>query len=226
MISASDLRSARQDKGWTQARAAVRLGVSQAYVSLLETGGRHVSVSLLARVHREYDLSPAMWPFLDTDTCSAGQLAAALGALGFPGFAHLPNRRRLNPAQALLHALKQDRLESRSAAALPWVIAQYPRLDWDWLIDRVKLADCQNRLGFLVSLARRMAERSHDAEVVDALSRVEERLERSVLAREDSLGQPDMTDAERRWLRRHRSAAARRWHLLSNLSVEHLTNAT
>jgi hypothetical protein len=176
-------------------------------------------------VQREYVLRPTAWPVVDGAACHATQLAAALGGLGYPGFAHLPPPRRLNPAQALLLALTQDRLDSRTAAALPWVALEYSDLDWDWLIERVKVADCQNRLGFLVALARQIAVRRHHTNVASRLAHVEQRLEPSRLAREDSLGQADMTDAERRWLRRHRPADARRWNLLSNLRPEHLAYA-
>jgi transcriptional regulator with XRE-family HTH domain len=36
------LKSGRELKGWSQEQAALRLGVSQSYLSLLERGGRHV----------------------------------------------------------------------------------------------------------------------------------------------------------------------------------------
>jgi hypothetical protein len=200
--------------------------VSQAYVSLLEHGSRLVSRRLLARVQREYALQPTAWPFVDGANCDPVQLAAALGGLGYPGFAYLRPRRRLNPAQALLLALKQDRLDSRTAAALPWVALEYSDLDWDWLVERVKVADCQNRLGFVVALARQVAVRRQDTNLASRLTQVEQRLEPSRLAREDSLGQADMTDAERRWLRRHRPDDARRWNLLTDLRLEHLAYAT
>jgi len=226
MVSAADLRAGRQRRGLTQAQAAARLGVSQAYLSLLETGRRRVSSRLLAHMQREFSLGPTALPFLDGLRGDPAWLAAGLGGLGYPGFAHLRSRRRLNPAQVLLVALQQDTLESRAAAALPWVAAEFSRLDWDWLIARVKLADCQNRLGFVVSLGRQVAIRRHDVDAASRLGRVEQLLEPSRLAREDSLGQADMTDAERRWLRRHRPDDAQRWNLLSDLRLEHLTYAT
>ena len=226
MVSGAELRAARQRRRWTQVRAAVRLGVSQAYLSLVETGRRPVSRRLFARLRREYALRPTAWPFLDFETCDARCLAEALASLGYPGFGYLRPRRRLNPAQVLLIAVKQDRLESRAAAALPWVVAAYPDLNWNWLVDRAKVADCQNRLGFVVSLARQLAVRRHDDDAARGLSDVVQRLELSRLAREDSLGQADMTDTERRWLRLYRSDEARRWNLLTDLSVEHLRYAT
>jgi transcriptional regulator with XRE-family HTH domain len=226
MVSAADLRAGRRRRGWTQAQAAARLGVSQAYLSLLETGHRRVSSRLLAHIQRAFSLGPTALPFLDGLRGDPARLAAGLSGLGYPGFAHLRPRRRLNPAQVLLLALQQNILESRVAAALPWVAAEFSRLDWDWLIARVKLADCQNRLGFVVSLGRQVAIRRHDVDAASRLRRVEQLLESSRLAREDSLGQADMTDAERRWLRRQRPDDARRWNLLSDIRLEHLTYAT
>jgi hypothetical protein len=177
-------------------------------------------------MQREFLLGPTALPFLDGLHGDPAGLAAGLSGLGYPGFAHLRWRRRLNPAQVLLLALQQHALESRTAAALPWVAAEFSGLDWDWLIARVKLADCQNRLGFVVSLGRQVALRRQDVDAAARLGRVEQRLESSRLAREDSLGQADMTDAERRWLRGCRPDDARRWNLLSDLRLEHLTYAT
>jgi hypothetical protein len=126
----------------------------------------------------------------------------------------------------LFFALKQDRLDSRTAAALPWVALEYPDLDWGWLVERSKVADCQNRLGFVVALARQIAAHRHDTDVAKRLTEVEQRLEPSRLAREDSLGQADMTETERRRLRQHRTDDARRWNLLTDLRLEHLSYAT
>jgi len=75
------------------------------------------------------------------------RLAAELAALGYPEFSHLPERRR-NPAEVLLEALAQNDL-ARLAEALPWVVLNYPDLNWNWLVPRVKANDLQNRLGFV-----------------------------------------------------------------------------
>ncbi|MDO8836006.1 MAG: helix-turn-helix transcriptional regulator [Vicinamibacterales bacterium] len=226
MVSGADLRAGRRRRGWTQTKAAARFGVSQAYLSLLETGRRPVSSRLLARMRREFALGPTVLPFLDGLHGDPARLAAALSGLGYPGFAHVRPRRRLNPAQVLLLALQQDALEARTAAALPWIAAEFSGLDWDSLIACAKLGDCQNRLGFVVSLGRQVALRRHDEDAAATLGRVEQRLEFSRLAREDSLGQADMTDAERRWKRGRRSDDAQRWNLVSDLRLEHLPYAT
>jgi hypothetical protein len=50
-------------------------------------------------------------------------------------------------------------------------------------------------------------------------------LERSRLAREETLCHDSLTQAERRWLRSNRSEEARHWNLLTDLSPEHLSHA-
>jgi transcriptional regulator with XRE-family HTH domain len=83
MLSGSDLREARRRRGWTQVQAAKRLGLSQAYVSLLERENRLVSRRLLVRVQREYALQPTARPFVDQADCRPAQLAATLGTLAY-----------------------------------------------------------------------------------------------------------------------------------------------
>ena len=48
------LREARKRKGWTQERAAARLGVSQTYLSLLENDRRTVSKRLARKLQRDF----------------------------------------------------------------------------------------------------------------------------------------------------------------------------
>ena len=38
-------------------------------------------------------------------------------------------------------------------------MVEYHDLDWDWLIREAKVRDAQNRLGFIVTLGRRIAEK-------------------------------------------------------------------
>ena len=133
--------------------------------------------------------------------------------------------RRVNPAQLLVAALRMHDLEPRLSEALPWVVWQYPELDWDWLVAHAKVHDLQNRLGFIVGLARQVAERKMQAAAAEALAAVEQRLEPSRLAREDTLCRESMTQAERRWLRDRRPAQAQHWNLLTSLAPEHLSYA-
>jgi hypothetical protein len=102
---------------------------------------------------------------------------------------------------------------------------RYPDLDWEWLLREAKLHDLQNRLGFVVSLARQVAERKGQGATAEALAAAELRLEPSRLVREDTLCRESMTQAERRWLRDRRSAQAQHWNLLTGLVPEHLPHA-
>ena len=83
-----------------------------------------------------------------------------------------------------------------------------------------KIRDLQNRLVFVVNLARRLAERGPDAPRATALRDLEARLDRSRLAREDTLCRASMPDAERAWLREHRPDDARHWNLLTDWTVD------
>lgn len=220
------LREQRERKGWTQAQAASRLGVSQTYLSLLESGRRMVSKRLVKRLQRRFAVPPTALPVEATDVREdAESLVEGLAALGYLGFAHFKQGRRVNPAQLLFVALRMPDLEPRLSEALPWVVWQYPDLDWQWLAAQAKLNDLQNRLGFVVSVAREVAERKGPAATAQALVNVEGRLESSRLAREDTLCRESMTQAERRWLRERRPEHAQHWNLLTGLVPEHLSYA-
>jgi transcriptional regulator with XRE-family HTH domain len=222
------LRAARNLKGWTQGEAAERLGVSQPYWSLLEHGRRRVSKRLLPRLQRHFDVPVTTLPVEASRALGDPQhLAEAVGALGYPGFAHLRprRRRRYNPAQVLLAALLTRHLETRVAEALPWVVVHHPELNWNWVINEAKLNDAQNRVGFVLTLAREVAERAGDHATASTLGAVEQRLEPSRLAREDTFCREAMTQSERRWLREQRPPQARHWHLLTDLRAELLPYA-
>lgn len=220
------LKEARQRKGWTQQQAAAKLGVSQTYLSLLEQGRRPVTKRLLSAFARHLEVPATALPSeTPTRDVNAQRLAEALGALGYPGFTYLKRGPRMNPAQVLLVALRQPNLETRLVEALPWVALHYPNLDWEWLLERAKVKDLQNRLGFVLSLARRLAARKSDAQTAAHLAQLEQRLDRSRLAREDTLCRDSMTAAERRWLASHRPPEALHWNLLTDLDVNHLSDA-
>jgi hypothetical protein len=145
--------------------------------------------------------------------------------LGYVGFAHLRKGRRLNPTELLLSTLRADDVDGRVVKALPWLLLRYPDLRWDWLVRLVKQEDLQNRLGFLVSLARGLAEARQDDGTAAILRVWEQRLEPSRLLRSDSFSRSTMTAAERRWLASHRSPTAQHWNVLSTLTVEQLRDA-
>jgi hypothetical protein len=127
-----------------------------------------------------------------------------------------------NPAQLLFYALNQSDLDTRVVEALPWITSKYIDMDWDWLVGRAKQHDRQNRLGFVVTLARALAEKSGDSARSDILKQHRELLDLSRLVREDTLCHDSMTKAERKWLQNNRPPEARHWNLLTDLDVKHL----
>jgi hypothetical protein len=98
-------------------------------------------------------------------------------------------------------------------------------MDWKWLTAAAKVHDLQNKLGYVTAVARQLAERSGEANKAAQLGHRESDLDQSRLAREGTMCHDSMTKAERRWLRKHRPAEARRWRLLTDLAPEHLTHA-
>jgi hypothetical protein len=122
----------------------------------------------------------------------------------------------MNPAEVLVRTLKAANVDARIVEALPWVLLAYPRLDWDWLVREVKSNDLQNRLGFVVTLARRLAQGRGGSRAVETLSHWEHVLGRSRLQREEAF-RVSLTDAERQWLRANRSTEAAQWNVLSTL---------
>ncbi|MGH6689509.1 MAG: helix-turn-helix domain-containing protein [Gammaproteobacteria bacterium] len=227
-MSARDLRAARLAKSWTQTEAARRLGVSQPYLAMLERGQRRLAPNLALRAAKLYGLSPTVVPRSPqrlSTRLDAATLARDLAGLGYPGLAYLRLRSWTpkNPGDVLLTALAQDDLEPRLVEALPWVALRYcTTLDWSSVLPAAKIHDLQNRLGFVVDLARRLAERAGDERKAGALANLESQLERSRLAREDTLCRASLPEAERRWLAQHRPDAAKHWNLLTDWTADAL----
>ena len=228
-MTAAELRQARKNKGWTQQEAAALLGLSQTYLSLLEQGKRQVPKSRVQKLLTLYDsLSLLSLPMRgQKDWAGMGnlKLAQQLGGLGYPGFAYMRTRATWNPAELLVAALTKDELESRTAEALPWLALAYSNMDWGWVVRQIKLHDVQNRLGFVLTLARSLAERTNDTAVAKRLHEVEKCLHASVLRRELTFCHEHMLPAERRWLKQNSTCEAKHWNVLSDLSVEHLSHA-
>ena len=207
------LKRARLERGWSQQQAAARLGVTQPYLSMLESGWRNPA-PLARRLMQVYGLPPTVLPVHKVkENVTADFLAHELALLGYPGFAHLRGgAKRVNPAEFLLTALAQRNLEARVAEGLPWLVARYPDMPDDFLVREARARNLQNRLGFVVNLARVAARR-------DDLQPLEQVLADSKLEKEDSFCK-ELNEAERRWLREHSSQEARQWHLLSDLRPE------
>jgi len=108
--------------------------------------------------------------------------------------------------------------------ALPWLLVRYPDLDWPWLLRQAKGDDLQNRLGFLLDVARQLAELRGEASASQKLAAQENALDGSRLQREDAF-RASMTEAERRWVREHRPPLAAHWNMLSTMDARELADA-
>ncbi len=221
------LQAARRARGWSQKRAARQLGVTQAYLSMLERGRRLPTPALATRLAEVYSLSPAALPLPggEWQPPAAGdrEIAGELGRLGYPGLARGRGKPG-NPAVLLLTALSLGDLDRRLIEALPWLLLRYPEVDAAWLLDRAKRLDLQNRLGFIVTLAREVRELRGEV-VPPHLADLEAALDRSHLARFGTLCQTSMSEDEGRYLYANRSETARRWNLLTDLNAEELPYA-
>lgn len=223
------LREARLGRKWTQEQAAQALGVTQAYWSMMETGRRVVPESLVTKALKALRLPVTVLPLPlesapDQVRTRRHDFGAELGALGYPGFAYLGKKAKVNPALLLFDAVNEPDLDSRVAEGLPWLALTYADMDWNWLVRNAKVRDRQNRLGFAVSLAAEVAESDSagDSYKVRKLRECLGSLETARLAGEDTFCHDSMTNAERTWLRQHRSPAAEHWNLLTDLRKEHL----
>lgn len=222
-----ELRNARKVRGWSQARVAARLGVSQAYVNQLEKGKRRFTTTLDRKLAGVFE-SPVSLPVAETfrpeSNANTDRLVESFAKLGYPGFAYVRSRTaKKNPGEVLLTALAQDNLDARLVEALPWLPLRYWTLRSDWLVEQARKFNLQNRLGFVVNLARQLSERDLQNPLrTNALCALESDLDKSRLAHEDTFGRPPQTNAEREWLTRNRPDEARHWNLLTDMRPEHL----
>lgn len=216
-MTGKDLKLGRGQKGWTQEEAASKLSVSQPYLSLMEKGLRPVPKKLARKAATALGLSAATLPvetsWESVQPQDANTLATDLASLGYPGFAYLKSKRKKNPGEVLLSALSARCLDSRVAEALPWLLLTYPDLEWHSLVSAAKLKDLQNKLGLVICLARRVAEKRGESTKAQFLRKQEEALDRSRLFFEDAFCNDSLTQAERRWLVRNRTNEAKYWRV-------------
>jgi len=228
-VTADQWKTGREKAGLTQVEAASSLKVSQPYLSQLETGLRLASAKLVRKAAKLYKLSPTALPLsepLDVPVVQPDDLQRKLASLGYPGFEHVRSTSVSNPAEVVLTAVVKLDLDTRLVEALPWVLSAYTDLNWEWLRDRAKLHNAQNRLGYLVHLAMQTARvLPEHARAAQVLSRWENDLEEARLAREGTLCRDSMPERERAWLRTNRPEAAAHWGLLTSLSAEQLPYA-
>lgn len=220
----------RKERKRTQEQTARALNISQTYLSLLETGKRPLTDGLRKKAVRFFGLPATEYPTAFTmdelPIISDKELVADLADLGYPGFSHLmrSRRRKKNPADILLSALKAPKREPRIVEALPWLLLRFPDMGKDRFFKLAKMHDLQNRSGYIASLARRLAENDGDSYASEKLREIEDHLRPSLLAREDTLCNETMTLTERKWLEQNRPDEARIWHVLTDLSPEHLNH--
>jgi transcriptional regulator with XRE-family HTH domain len=215
------LKAAREEAKLTQAEAATKLGLTQAYFSMIEGGRRPVTEGVQIKAVRVFRLPPTALP-LKVDPQSAldeGGFRAELGALGYPGFRRLRGKPKYNPARLLLLAIDQDVLDRSVVEALPWLVVKYVDLDWQWVLRNAKVFDGQNRLGFVVDVAEDLAKGLGEVERKGELQEMKRMIEWSRLVREDTLCADSMGEKERKKLRQKRTAKARHWNLRTDMAA-------
>ncbi len=217
------LETVRKRHGVTQVQAAKLLGLSQPMLSHMETGKRNVSLEVAQRAAELFGGDPTVLPLDPLPRHSDETLAPELGRLGYPGYAHLSGCLR-NPAEFLLDALDHSDLDVRTTEGLPWVVLRYPHLDWSWLLREVKLRNRQNRLGFVTSLANKMALQNGSLVVLNVLEPVLRELEDARLAKEDTLCQQSWPRSRKQHVRALRSKLAAHWNLDTRLSEMELAH--
>jgi len=228
-MTAEQWKSGRREAGLTQIAAARSLHITQPYLSQLETGLRVPSSRLVRKATRLFRLPPTALPLrgpLTPPSSGLNDLQKELAALGYPGFEHVRAGRPSNPAEVVLSALAKSDLDTRLVEALPWVVGTYTELQWAWLRDRAKLQNLQNRLGYVVHLAKEWAaDFPKNRGAVKVLSTWEDQLEAARLASEGTLCRDSMPERERVWLRTNRPGAAAHWNLLTSLTARQLPYA-
>jgi transcriptional regulator with XRE-family HTH domain len=223
-MTGANLRNIRKQQGWNQKEMALRLGVSQTLVSLWEQSERRLPTR---RLHQLWRLGMKMdateLPMRNNLKSAKVDYAQELSNLGYPGFAHFQSGEpKWNPAQLLVKALSEHDLDRRVVEALPWLVLHYSEMNWDWVRREAKLLDLQNRLGFTLALAGKLAVKKQQLDVANRLEQQEKALGGSLLAKEDTYCYDGMTQSERRWLQTRRSPDATTWHVLSDLEPAYL----
>ena len=151
-------------------------------------------------------------------TASNNQLAEEFGGLGYPGYAYLGKTASKFPANILLDALSRPALEPRLIEALPWLLSEYWQV-LPTLVNETRKLGCQNKLGFLVGLARQIPWTDNQRRR-DVMTTTEKQLETFLIEEESSFYA--MSEAEKDWIKKRRTAQAAHWRILSSLKPEDL----
>jgi transcriptional regulator with XRE-family HTH domain len=204
----SQLRRWRDRNKLTQVEAASLLGISQPYLSLIESGARPLTAAIRGRIGNAAKHEVAS---RDTVQEAADQrFRRQLSALEYPGFAHIARARSKPRAEHLLLAvLTGPDVDARIVEALPWLVRQHAgQMNLPWLVRRARMENRQNRLGFVLALSR-----VKSSSISTALSE----LDRARLLEEATLCWDSMAPATRAWMRTHRSPLAQYWNVLTRL---------
>ena len=188
-------------------------------------------MSLAKRIAKVLNHPPTALPLSfserDLTRFDADRTTKSLATLGYPGFAYLGSSEAApNPAEVLLRTLAARRVNARVAEALPWLLLRFADFDQKETLEFAHRNSLQNRFGFVVSLARNVAE--HKPEYAHRLPELDKllcSLEPLRLAREDDLGQQFRSERLRDWVKQNRSEAAVHWNVLTDLRTEHLAYA-
>jgi len=210
----------------SQVEVAAQLGVSQPLLSLMEKGERSVAKEVAEKAVVVLHAAPEqLLPVCSETRHDDSQLAADLGALGYPGYSYLQSTLR-NPAEVLLDALDRPDLDARLVEALPWLPLRYPNMNWNWLTTKAKVRNRQNRLGFVVALSARLARQQTKRDVAKQLGQVVKTLKEGRLAKTDTLCQESWPPSQRKFARENRSRLATYWKLDTRLTEENLAYTT
>jgi hypothetical protein len=191
----------------------------------MERDKRNVTSSLARRAVNWLHVTPEELPVGLKTRHDDDQLATDLGTLGYPGYSYRRGEFR-NPAEVLLDALDRSDLDARLVEALPWLPLHYPEMNWDWLTSEAKLHNRQNRLGFVVSLSRKVAKQKAKHDVADQLTKVVQSLEDNRLAKTDTLCQESWPPSQRQFVHKNRSRLAAHWNLDTRLTEQSFAQFT
>lgn len=230
-MTGSTLRTARRRTGLTQRQLAATLDCSQSYLSRIEHGERTAPEAMCKKLVRLLGLPATCLPLRSQSLRRSGSNDWArrkLGELGYPGFRYLAKSQRpsVNPGEVLLRVLSSERCDPRLVEAMPWLLLRFSNFDRATLVAEARQRNVQNRLGFVVTLAKTVSETAPEySDRFDELSLLGEALETFRLAREDDLGQNFKTERFRSHLRENRVEAAVHWNVLTALAPQHLNHA-
>lgn len=167
-----ELRELRQERRWTQAELAGRLGVSQGWLSRIEKGEASLSAEQLLYAARIFNASVDR--FLPKKRGpAASQIQNALARLGAVHLVEtedvLPSEHLSEAVNVILEVLSAPESPRHVSGIAPVLVEQIPHLDLRRLRARLAEAGLARRLGWLLDNAKQAIE--EELESPEALSR-------------------------------------------------------